>query len=387
MDGRDTAAGGAGGTPPTAVMPPACPDADGDKLCDAVDLCPDVADDGADRDADGRPNACDLCPDVAQDDSRDADADGKPDACDSCGIGVALALNPLFYFPLDEAATAATAINLGSVGQTATYLGPVERGLAGVSDPRGRAIRMAGQEGTEFSRVTLLNVRAFPSTALTALFWVRTAQEGDYAVLSYATPSSQNEFGIVIESGLMRLTLQSSTFVADDLSASRITDGAWHFVALTWQQTRAQFYFDGEAAGSPLITEAGFELIERAAIPVAGPLRLSPGGALVFGQDQDGVNSGFSAAQALDGGLDEVAIYDRVLSPEQIRSIFTATTCGERCDGIDNDADGTVDEGFLGSAPACAAASCAAIAASSSAFGFGEYFSSAAPGVPLICSF
>ncbi|MEO8178628.1 MAG: LamG-like jellyroll fold domain-containing protein [Deltaproteobacteria bacterium] len=387
-DGRDDAVAGAGGgTQPPPLMPPACADADGDTLCDAVDLCPNVADDGADRDADGRPNACDLCPDVAQDDSRDADADGKPDACDSCGIGVAIALSPLFYFPLDEAATAATAINLGSVGQTATYLGPVERGLAGVSDPRGRAIRMAGQEGTEFSRVTLLNARAFPSTALTAMFWVRTEQEGDYAVLSYAIPTSQNEFGIVIEGGLIRLTLQSSTFVADDLSASRITDGTWHFVALTWQGTRAQFYFDGEAAGSPLITEAGFELIERAAIPVAGPLHLSPGGALVFGQDQDGVNSGFSAAQALAGGLDEVAIYDRVLSPEQIRSIFTATTCGERCDGVDNDADGTVDEGFLGSAPACAAASCAAIAASSSAFGFGDYFSSADPEVPLTCSF
>jgi hypothetical protein len=75
-----------------------------------------------------------------------------------------------------------------------------------------------------------------------------------------------------------------------------------------------------------------------------------------------------------------------VLSPDQIRSIFSATTCGERCDGIDNDADGKLDEGFLGSSAACPAPSCAAIAASSG-FGSGNYFSSVTPTVPLTCSF
>ena len=107
---------------------------------------------------------------------------------------------------------------------------------------------------------------------------------------------------------------------------------------------------------------------------------------LVLGQDQDSPGGDFSFEQALVGGLDEVAIYDRVLSAEQIRNIFTATTCGERCDGIDNDQDGKVDEGFLGSAPACPAASCGEIAATSG-FGPGDYFSSVTPNVPLTCRF
>ena len=38
--------------------------------------------------------------------------------------------------------------------------------------------------------------------------------------------------------------------------------------------------------------------------------------------------------------------YDRA---HEIRAIFTGTTCGERCDGVDNDRDGKTDEGFLGS--------------------------------------
>ena len=374
---------GMGGSP----VLPACADADGDGQCDSVDLCPNVADDGTDRDGDGIPDACDKCPAVlAQDDSQDVDADGTPDACDACGIGVPLALQPLFYFPLDERGASATAVNLGSVRQTGSYVGPVERGLAGISDPAGHAARFVGAQNGAFSRVVLPNVQAFPSTALTATFWIRTRQPGDYSVISYAVTGSSNEFGVIVENDRLRLTLQTSTFEASDVSRAAITDGAWHFVALTWEETLAQFYFDGEAVGSPVPTEAGFEVLERVSVPVAGPLELSPGGTLVLGQDQDSLDGGYSAAQALVGGLDEVAIYDRALSPEQIRSIYTGTTCGERCDGVDNDGDGKLDEGFLGSSPACAAPSCDAIA-ESSAFGSGDYFSSSNPAVPLSCNF
>ena len=386
------AAGGAAGAGMTAGMGgapalPACPDADGDGQCDSVDLCPGVADDGTDRDGDGTPDACDKCPDVmAQDDSQDVDADGTPDACDPCGIGVPLALQPMFYFPLDEQGASATAVNLGSVRQTGSYVGPVERGLAGVSDPAGHAARFVGSQSGAFSRVVLPNVQRFPSTALTATFWIRTNQAGDYSVISYAINGSSNEFGVVVENDRLRLTLQTSTFEASDVSRAAITDGAWHFVALTWEETLAQFYFDGEAVGAPVRTEAGFEVLERVSVPVAGPLQLSSGGTLVLGQDQDSLDGGYSAAQALVGGLDEVAIYDRALSPQQIRSIYTGTTCGERCDGLDNDGDGKLDEGFLGSSPECAAPSCDAIA-ESSAFGSGDYFSSSNPAVPLSCNF
>lgn len=355
--GTGGAAGaGAGGAP-------ACADADGDGRCDDVDACPNDKDDGTDR-----------------------DGDGIPDACDTCGIGFALGLAPLFYFPLDETVATTTAANLGSVRQTGTYVGPIEHGWAGVSDPQGRAPRFLGEADGAFSRVELLNVAAFPSTALTATFWLRTSQSGDYVVISYAVAGSANEFAVIVERDRVIVTLQSSTFQALDIDRNRITDGTWHFVALTWDSTRAQYYFDGEAVGAPLITEAGYEIAESVSVPVTGPLALHPGGVLVLGQDQDSLDGDFSFEQALVGGLDEVAIYDRVLSPEQIRGIFTATTCGERCDGIDNDGDGKIDEGFLGSSPACPAASCGDIAATSG-FGPGEYYSSITPGTTMMCYF
>lgn len=389
---------GAAGAPPMmmgAAGAPPCPDGDGDGRCNDVDRCPDVPDDGADGDGDGVPDACDVCP-LVQDDGSDADGDGVGDACDPCGIHVALELEPLYYLPLDEGPAATTAVNRGTVPQTATYLGPIERGLAGVSDPDGRAIRMAGGGNGEFSRVTFTGVNVFPTTALTATFWIRTTRTEDAGLVSFAIQGSQNEFGIFVDADRLRISLKSSSFVAEDLDLAEFTDGAWHFMALTWEETVAQFYIDGEPAGSLIRTEPGFEVLERAGRPLDGlPIVLGTSlngtpvfnGVLVFGQDQDTLNGGFNVAQAHVGGLDEIGIYDRALSPEEIRRIYTGTTCGEICDGVDNDSDGLADEGFLGSAAACGAPSCAAIVDAKSAFGSGEYVSSVTPGTPLVCNF
>lgn len=109
---------------------------------------------------------------------------------------------------------------------------------------------------------------------------------------------------------------------------------------------------------------------------------------MILGQDQDALNGGFQTSQALDGGLDELSIFDRALSLEELQAIFESTTCGERCDGVDNDGDGTIDEGFQGSAPACPARpNCQAILESGSALGTGTYFLAADPNAPATCVF
>jgi concanavalin A-like lectin/glucanase superfamily protein len=369
--------------------PMGCIDTDRDGTCDVDDLCPLDADPSTtDSDQDGRPDVCDPCPNLAnQDDAADVDQDGIPDVCDTCGIGVALALRPMFYFPLDEDQFIGAAANLGSVAQQGTYTGPVTRALRGVADPNGRAVRMGGQQAGQFSRVTALNVVEFPTTALTAMFWVRTTQTTDYSIISYATADSQNEFGIIVEGDVIRITLNNSTFETGNILASDMADGAWHFIAITWETTVANVYFDGVLAGAPVQTAAGFEVVGGSGQPVTGPLSLRPGGVLILGQDQDGLNTGFMATQALTGGLDEVAIYDRALSNAEIQELMRATTCGESCDGRDNDGDGRVDEGFLGSAPGCPAASCQAILDAGEAFGTGSYFLTTNPTVASTCAF
>jgi uncharacterized delta-60 repeat protein len=59
-------------------------DADGDGIADACDACAD-GDDGVDADSDGIADACDAC--TGADDAADADGDGVPDGCDLCAEG------------------------------------------------------------------------------------------------------------------------------------------------------------------------------------------------------------------------------------------------------------------------------------------------------------
>lgn len=381
----------AGGMPdPTPTPPePRCPDADGDGRCDPDDLCPNVANqnDGEDQDADGAPDACDPCPALADEDrSQDADRDGIPDVCDDCnGVAVALAKGPLYHYSFDEVRSSLLAQNRGSAPGQSAYIGTVELGLSGVADPARGAARFVGTSPF-FPRLIASNA-TFPSTALTALFWVRTRQTTQYSIISYATADSPNEFGVFVDINLLRLNLEGLTFEQDLAAASRITNGTWHFVGVTWDGTVAQFYFDGEAAGPAMPTL--FETaVTRFETPDPGEaIDLTSGGVLVLGQDQDSLNGGFATNQALDGGLDELSIFDRVLGADEIREIFESTTCGERCDRGDNDGDGRVDEGFLGSSPQCPAPSCQAILESGSAFGNGSYFLEADPNAPQACVF
>jgi hypothetical protein len=57
-------------------------DRDGDGVDDAIDKCPDKADDQRDFDADGVGDACDFCPHIANAANPDGDSDGVGDDCD-----------------------------------------------------------------------------------------------------------------------------------------------------------------------------------------------------------------------------------------------------------------------------------------------------------------
>jgi hypothetical protein len=196
-----------------------------------------------------------------------------------------------------------------------------------------------------------------------------------------------NAFSMFFDGELMRMDLEDLTFEQDLAVSTRITNGTWHFVAVTWADNVAQWYFDGEPVGTAIQTVFA-NAATRFPTPDPGEaIDIAPGGVLIFGQDQDSLNGGFATTQALDGGLDELAIFDRALPAAEIAEIFAATTCGERCDGTDNDGDGSADEGFQGSAPECAAPSCQAIEASGSDFGTGTYFLQADPNAPVTCVF
>ncbi|MCA9695397.1 MAG: hypothetical protein KC636_37810, partial [Myxococcales bacterium] len=50
-----------------------------------------------------------------------------------------------------------------------------------------------------------------------------------------------------------------------------------------------------------------------------------------LGHEQDGVNAGYDPAQRLIGDLDEVALYDRALGPDEVLAHYNALQ-GMMCD-------------------------------------------------------
>lgn len=67
------------------VLPPAFADHDGDTIDDAIDNCPDVAnEDQSDVDLDGIGDVCDNAPNDANPLQEDVDADGVGDVADNC---------------------------------------------------------------------------------------------------------------------------------------------------------------------------------------------------------------------------------------------------------------------------------------------------------------
>ena len=78
--------------------------------------------------------------------------------------------------------------------------------------------------------------------------------------------------------------------------------GAWHHMAITWSMTSATLYADGVAISSDAITPLVYDQ-----------------GILTFGADR--LVAGTIDAP-MRGRLDEVKLFDRALTPQEIRALM-----------------------------------------------------------------
>ena len=154
-------------------------------------------------------------------------------------------------------------------------------------------------------------VEEFPANEITAMFWVRDEDlDKEESYISYATVAHANEFWIFGKAdygGNIAVIIGNGGRSGD--TGVNVADGAWHHVAVTWRSFdgRLEIYKDGQPADTRTLRQ-GYSLIG--------------GGAVVLGQDQDRVGGGFDSAQALKGSLDEVAIFNRVLSADEIQAAY-----------------------------------------------------------------
>lgn len=143
----------------------------------------------------------------------------------------------------------------------------------------------------------------FPSTAITAEYWVKTVSSGE-GMISYAVGSgaSSNNFLALGQEDL-------DVYIANVLEGTGLffDFGTFMHIVITWRSSDGQFivYVGGVSAYS-----ATHQL----------GASFTANGSLVLGQDQNSVGGGFNSS--LDGVLDEIRISNIIRSADYITTTF-----------------------------------------------------------------
>lgn len=162
----------------------------------------------------------------------------------------------------------------------------------------------------------------FPRSELTASFWMKstdTTRSG--TTISYAGGGHDNEF-LLFDHRAFTITVdQNAGSGATGVSAN---DGEWHHIAVTWRNTDGQtkLFKDGIVAWSGTV---GVGRI------------IDDGGTLCFGQDQDSASGGaYQSSQAFVGLMDDARIYNRALSEDEVKGLYSAVPGGVAIYDSDN---------------------------------------------------
>lgn len=176
----------------------------------------------------------------------------------------------------------------------------------------GDAFGLDGVSGGQDDRVLLPRLAADGLADLTVEFWVNTTDPiGGLVSAANGNPSSANELLLFQSAGGLVVWLKQTQSGSLPMF---VNDGAWHHVALVREGALGALYLDGQ-------------LVDMRPYP-EGPLDVGPLG-LLLGQDQDCLGGCFQAEQALDGAIDELAIYGRALDDVEVAAIFAAGAAGK----------------------------------------------------------
>jgi hypothetical protein len=146
-------------------------------------------------------------------------------------------------------------------------------------------------------------VRKSPGSKHEETLWALTAKPEDKSkrIKSYIILSQINQSGNLVTS------LKTGGLNSSVLSSVSIADDKWHHVAYIWDGGLVEHFIDGRSMGG---ISSG---VKGSSADRAYQIRLA-----VTGTDHD------STSKPFDGWLDEVAIWDRELSAEEIRAQYDA---------------------------------------------------------------
>jgi len=248
----------------------------------------------------------DLCfPDPVPRGEIDSAANSSPDETLTFNASYAsavLADSPVGYWRLNEAAREQIVRDASPRANHFLYHGTSATAHGATSFQAG------GFGTTDFVKGSMFH---FPSSKVSIEFWLQTtANNGFDTVVSYAAIDNRNDNELMIHNA------GNITLVVDrtwENSGISVNDGKWHHVVVTWKSSDGEVvvYKDGSMEFSGTL-QPGKIIHER--------------GFLVFGQDQDAVGGKFEPGDSYQGLLAEVAIYDTVLSSEQVAAHYVAMT-------------------------------------------------------------
>ena len=160
-----------------------------------------------------------------------------------------------------------------------------------------------------------------PSSSITVEAWVNSTSAGtfDY-ILTKGEETGQFGSYSFYTSGtgglIFYVTTTSNGLVLSDDAGTGIWDGEWHHVVGTYDGTQVRLFVDGMEAGT--------------ANPQSGPIRygLDATNDLLLGSFETTVTSIPGTTYDFPGRVDEVAIFDRALTPAEIASNYSAATTG-----------------------------------------------------------
>ena len=150
---------------------------------------------------------------------------------------------------------------------------------------------------------------------VTIAFWLKTSKSGAQTIVSSANQLNDNEHIVFfLNEGLIRFYshgIVGGNQVWCDVEIQPIADGTWHHFAVIRNASlgHADFFIDGEGD------------TKRCEHLVYDTLKVEAGG-LILGQDQDTFGGGFDTGQVLRGALDDLRIYDGILSATEVQALM-----------------------------------------------------------------
>ncbi len=162
-------------------------------------------------------------------------------------------------------------------------------------------------------------VPAAPITGITITGWVQTAWNNEmiYQLQSGGTPLIYLEVGATSAGGasgqlVAYLRNNAGTLLAPLNSGKVINNGAYHFIALTWNGITATTYVDGQPAGS-----AGFSGTLTMTTPYVGCIGMGASS-----------SSACAGTNPFNGVISDIQVYNTSLSANQIALLYSSGISG-----------------------------------------------------------